>query len=298
MVILRKCVLFVVVVLMVPAAVFAGGAWVPSPGSGDAQLGFSRKTADRSWDAFGGTIVHTSNHDFRYAYLSGEIGIVKHLSATYLVTFLDGFEGPRDDYERNTGLSDAWFGLKYGLRADAWPMALALTVRTPIFYDHDGPYSRYLYDRDGEIVGLNPEWRGLLKNDVTLSYLLSHSIKGGKGWFNVGTGYTWREGAPADQIPVFGEVGLPIPWRDVRVKLSAVYVQSLGNDSPRTPSDRFGSRTGYNFNDASMGRLGVSFILPFGRGGAWSAEVGYNQWVWGRSARKYDEPFLSIGRRF
>ena len=27
-------------------------------------------------------------------------------------------------------------------------------------------------------------------------------------------------------------------------------------------------------------------------------EAGYNQWVWGESARRYDEPYLSLGRRF
>lgn len=295
---LRKSFLSVLVVLMVPAAAFAGGAWVPAPGTGDMQLGFSQKTANRSWDASGETIVHSSYHDFRYAYLSGEIGVIRRLSATYLITFLDGLEGPLDDLERNTGLSDAWLGLKYSLRADAWPMALGLTVRTPVLYDHEGPYSRYLYDSEGEIAGLNPEWRGLLKHDVTLSYLVSHSLRDGRGWLNLGTGYTWREGAPADQVPVIGEVGWPLPWRDARVKVSAVYVQSLGNDSPRQPDDRFGSRAGYNFNNACMGRIGASVILPFGRGGEWNAELGYNQWVWGRSARQYDEPFLSIGRRF
>ena len=43
-----------------------------------------------------------------------------------------------------------------------------------------------------------------------------------------------------------------------------------------------------------MARLGVSFILPLGRSGT-TIELGYNQWVWGESARRYHEPFLSIG---
>ncbi|MEJ2086291.1 MAG: hypothetical protein P8Y44_11525, partial [Acidobacteriota bacterium] len=64
------------------------------------------------------------------------------------------------------------------------------------------------------------------------------------------------------------------------------------------PDDRFGARPGFNFNDASMGRVGASFLLPFGKEGKWSVTAGYNVWVWGRSARQYQEPFVNIGRTF
>lgn len=294
----RRMLFSLLVLQTVSTVAYAGGAWVPTPGQGDLRVGFSQKTAGRSWDAFGDTIAHNSQHDFRYTYLSGEVGVLRHLSFSFLVTFLDGYEGPVGDFERNTGLSDAWFGVKYGLREGNWPMAVAATLRSPILYDTEGAYSRYLYDDDGEIKGLSPEWRGLLKKDLTLSYLVSHPFKGGRAWFNLETGITLREGAPADQIPVIAEVGLPVKWRDSRVKLSTVFVQSLGNDSPREPEDRFRGRVGYNFNNASMGRVGVSFIVPFGPGKLWTVEAGYNQWVWGKSARQYDEPFLSVGRRF
>ncbi|NJL28401.1 MAG: hypothetical protein HC897_11190 [Thermoanaerobaculia bacterium] len=294
----RTMVSFVFAFLLLPGIALAGGAWVPAPGDGDLTLGFSQKTANRSWDSRGDTIIHTSNHDFRYAYLSGELGLVKRLSTTFLVTYLDGREGPPGDEEKNSGLSDAWFGLKYALRQDQWPMAIAATLRTPIFYDIKGPYSRHLFDANGNLLGNSPEWRGLLKTDLTLSYLVSHSIKDGEGWFNLEAGYTLREGAPADQIPVSGELGWPLPWRHTKVKVSAVYVQSLGNDSPRKPDDRFGSRPGYNFNNASMAKIGASFIFALDHDRKWSAEIGYNQWVWGKSARQYDEPFLAFGRRF
>lgn len=281
-----------------PAA--AGGAWVPAPGEGDFQVGFSRKTAHTSWDAGGESFVNSgraNNHDFRYGYLSGEVGMLPRLSATFLVTYLHGLEGPPNDLEENSGLSDAWFGLKMQLRRDELPMALALTVRTPELYDIDGPYERDLHDDEGNFVGHSPEWRGLLKHDVTLSYLVSRSLRQG-GWVNLETGYTWCEGAPADKVPVLVDSGLRLPWRDSAVKLSAIYVQSVGNDSPRQPDDRFGSRPGFNFNDASMGRVGASFIVPLGSERSWTAETGYNLWVWGRSARQYEEPFLSLGRRF
>ena len=41
---------------------------------------------------------------------------------------------------------------------------------------------------------------------------------------------------------------------------------------------------------------GVSFIVPLPK--SCNFEVGYNQWLWGRSARRYREPFLSLGTRF
>jgi hypothetical protein len=44
-----------------------------------------------------------------------------------------------------------------------------------------------------------------------------------------------------------------------------------------------------------MLRLGVSVIVPLGR--RFDVEAGYAQWVWGRSAREYREPYFSIGYR-
>ena len=58
---------------------------------------------------------------------------------------------------------------------------------------------------------------------------------------NFETGYTWREGAPADQVPVYAELGYPLPWWGLAAKGAITYVRSLGNDSPRQPDDRFGS---------------------------------------------------------
>lgn len=302
---MKRVFLFSILVMLLTASTgLCGGAWVPEPGDGDIQLGLSRKTASTSWNTQGETFRNLNNqgvvsyHDFRYAYLNGEIGLVKRLSARFLVTYLDGFEGPHDDLERNTGMSDAWFGFKYALAQGEWPMALSATMRTAYFYDLPGAYNRALFDSQGRRRGVSPEWRGLLKEDYTLSYLISHSYREGRGWMNFETGYTWREGAPADQVPVWAEVGYPLPFWGASVKGSALYVQSLGNESPRQPDDRFGSGATTNFNDASMGRLGVSFIAPLTRSGNTNLELGYGQWVWGVSARRYREPFLSVGYRF
>lgn len=293
--------------LLFPAAGFCGGAWVPKPGKGDVDLGFSRKTASTSWDVNGDVFTNLttvdgkqviSYHDFRYTYLSGEVGLLPRLSARFLFTYLYGLEGPHVDEEKNVGFSDTWLGLKYALAQGEWPMALGATLRTPFLYDLPGPYNRYLYDAQGNRRGVSPEWRGLLKRDYSLTYLLSHSYYGGRGWMNFETGYTWREGAPADQVPVYAEVGYPLPWWGMAVKGAAVYIRSLGNDSPRQPDDRFGASATNNFNDASMLKAGVSVIVPLAPSHGLSLEAGYNQWLWGISARRYREPFLSLDVQF
>jgi hypothetical protein len=303
---LWKMVVYLSAFLLIPAAGFCGGAWVPAPGKGDLQLGFSRKTASTSWDVNGDVFTNLttvdgkrviSYHDFRYTYLSGEVGLFNRLSARFLFTYLYGLEGPHADEEKNVGFSDTWLGLKYSLTQGDWPMALAATERTPILYDLPGAYNRYLFDAQGNRRGVSPEWRGLLKRDYTLTYMLSHSYAGGRGWMSFETGYTWREGAPADQVPVYAEIGYPLPWWGMAAKGSLNYVRSLGNDSPRQPDDRFGSSATNNFNDASLFKAGVSLIAPLGSRGL-SAEVGYNQWLWGISARRYREPFVSLGWRF
>ena len=103
-------------------------------------------------------------------------------------------------------------------------MALGANLRTPMFYDREGPYNRYVFDNQGRIAGLNDEWRGVLKYDYTLAYYVSHSFLGGAGWANFYTGYTWRTGAPADQIPAVLEGGYPLPWFGIAVKGQVLWV--------------------------------------------------------------------------
>jgi hypothetical protein len=283
------------------AGAHAGGAWLPDAGRGSVYLGFSRKTAHTSWDDRGHSFENTgrvANHDFRYLYLSGEVGLNRRLAATFLVTRLDGREGPSGALERNAGLSDAWFGLKLRLTDGDWKSALALTLRTAEFYDIEGPYSRDLYSSEGEFLGHSPEWRGLLREDYTLEEVVSRSFREGRYWATGSVGYTYRVGAPADQVPLVVDFGAWSRSRRLAVKVQALVVRSLGNDSERRPGDRFGSRPGFNFNDASMARVGASLIVPLGSARRWSFEAGYNIWVWGRSARQYEEPFVALGRTF
>jgi hypothetical protein len=81
----------------IPETGLCGGAWVPAPGEGDLQLGFSRKTATSSWDVSGNSFDNTTtfegatvahHHDFRYGYLSGEVGLLNRLSTHFTMTYL------------------------------------------------------------------------------------------------------------------------------------------------------------------------------------------------------------------
>ena len=44
--------------------------------------------------------------------------------------------------------------------------------------------------------------------------------------------------------------------------------------------------------------IGASFFRDFGENRKWWGEIGDNQWIWGRSARQYNEPYIAVGRRF
>ena len=282
----------------------AGGAWIPKPGHGYVYLGFSRKAADSSWTPDGTSRLNAnasgvvSWHDFRYIYLTAEVGILPNLSLMLTPTWLYGLEGPKTDYEKNVGLSDAWFGLKYQVVKGGVPMAIAFNHRNDYFYDLDGPYNRHLFDNSGTFRGVSPEWRGLLKHDWSVSYLASRSIANYRGWTSLEGGYTWRDGAPANQVFVTADVGYPLPFWGAHVKAAGHLEKSVGDDTPRQPDDRFGASATNNFNKASYLKLGGAAIVPFGGNRGWALEVGYNQWLWGRSARKYHEPYVSLGRSF
>ena len=253
---------FLIAALLLSSSAFAGGAWIPEPWKGDIQLGFSQKTANTSWNASGDSFHNTTvregetlshYHNFRYAYFAGELGLVGNLSFTWTATYLYGLEGAHRRGEERRLLRRL---ARPQVRPDAGGLAdgARRTERTPILYDLPGAYNRYLFDAQGNRRGVSPEWRGLLKHDYTLTYLPSHSFYGGRGWMNFEAGYTWREGAPADQMPVYAELGYPLPWWGWAAKGAITYVRSQGNDSPRQPDDRFGSSAILNFNDASLAK--------------------------------------------
>src|SRR5687768_17945440 len=93
---MRRTLLVAALSTLTSAPLLAGGAWVPQPGSGWLQLGASRKTAQQTWSSRGTTNFNAADHDFRYAYLSGETGLWKGLAANWNLTYLDGYEGRPD----------------------------------------------------------------------------------------------------------------------------------------------------------------------------------------------------------
>lgn len=287
----------VCVLTLVAAPALAGGAWVPAAGAGDVQFGYSEKTARASWDPYGNSRVSSSWHIFRYGYSGGEVGVGHDTSVRYLVLYLDGLEGQRGDMERNRGFSELFLGLKRQLKEGTWPMAVALNIRTSYLYDLSGPYDRHVFDEDGEFKGESPEWRGLLGEDYGLTYLVSRSLAE-SGWFNLEVGYTYRTTNLADEIPLFIEVGYPLPWQQLIAKGTYSWIHGIGNESEREVDDRFGCSVTNCFPDASRMVVGAALFRNLGERQRWWAEAGYNQWIWGRSSRKYEEPYLSVGRRF
>ncbi|HUF78261.1 MAG TPA: hypothetical protein VMR44_05025, partial [Thermoanaerobaculia bacterium] len=219
----------------------AAGAWVPEAGSGYLQLGYSVKTADSSWSPRGDARDNRSWHIFRYVYTGGEVGLGKDLSLNFLALYLDGLEGPRGGMEHNAGFSEAFFGLTYQLTDGDWPMALSLRHRSSYLYDLPGPYDRHLHNDDGSFKGVSPEWRGLLGEDYGLFFLASKSLFDYQGWASFEVGYNYRTTNLSDEVPLYFELGYPLPWHDLKLKGSYRWVQSVGNDDDeRLPSDRFG----------------------------------------------------------
>lgn len=155
-----RTILLLITGILPATLVPAGGAWVPAPGDGWIQLGYSQKTAHTSWDVGGATYTNRTTvegesrityHDFRYGFLSGEAGIVKNLSAGFLLTYLDGTEGASAEPYHNRDLSDAWLTAKYQFRRGRVPMAATVSYRTDFFCDQPGRYDRYVYNTDGSI---------------------------------------------------------------------------------------------------------------------------------------------------
>ena len=178
-------------------------------------------------------------------------------------------------------------------------MAIAFNMRTSFFYDQAGTYDRHNYlEGETDIDGVDSEWRGLLGEDYGLTFLLSRSLFG-TGWLNLEAGYTYRTGNLADEIPFNAEVGYPLPWDRLVIKGTYSLVDSVGNNTEkRQEDDRFGCSVNNCFPDASRQVVGASFMLTVGKQRLWWVETGYNHWLWGRSTRKYEEPYITLGRRF
>lgn len=109
-----------------------------------------------------------------------------------------------------------------------------------------------------------------------------------------------RLGAPADQVTFQTDLGvrLPIPRVNLHVKGALFGGFSVGNESAPEPDDRFSMAVGsvYSFNAASILKLNVGLLAMPWRG--LLVEIGYGRWLWGQSARRYDELFAAVGWNF
>lgn len=282
-------------IVLVPA-VDADDGWVSKPGHGCLQFGFNRKyqlgAKRRDID---GKVYQALNHltyDFRYAYVSGQVGLYPRVEANVLLYYLSAserFDAAAEEADAYYhGFSDVWLGFKYQVHQGAWPIAVGTVVRLP-----------YLYTNKDKAP------TGLLNRDLALKGYLSHDF--GRMYFSAMAGFNWRESAPANQIiyafevagrPGFGEVG-----SRMRLKFLIDGAASVGSDSPSTfPRDRFPGltlETGghfFNFNKATFIHPQVSFsysITP-----VWNAQVGFGYVAWGKSAVVFTNLYAQLEYTF
>jgi hypothetical protein len=277
---------------------WAGGGWVPAPGAGYVNLAFVDKVSSSGWDANGRSTFAgdgaTSRDDLKFIALSGEVGLVSGVSLLLVVPFLYGREGRTDPLDSGAGFSDLFIGGKIAVLEGVNAVAASVVARTPWLYDRGGAYRRFDSAADQADHKLSSQWRGLLKYDLAFTVHGSRSFASGRGWATIEPGVVFRTGAPSHAFAAGGEVGYAffesIP---LAAKLYTYLSLSLHTDREPREDDRFPSTTVYNFNDASMWKIGASLLWRPWLG--LFVEAGYGRWIWGRSARKYEEPFVSIG---
>ena len=252
-----------------------GGPWAVKPGKPRVTFGFSRKVAGTLWrngileEPHDSTLVDGHFHDFQYAYLMPEIGIIDGLEFSALITYLWGYERVFETdpvtkarhpvEELNQGFSDMWLNLKYQFLEGEYPMAIQVSSRFPDLYTEGGPYTRYVtrvtsrevvtrVNDSSRVVTVrdtanvpSPEWRGLLKRDLGVHLLAGHSF-GSDGYVQGELAYNFRRDAFADQMIFAVSGGYNYPVNDMITlspKLAFDYTGGLGNGAVPDSTDRF-----------------------------------------------------------
>ena len=325
---------------MLATDLHAGGPWASKPGKGRLTFGYSRKTAGSRWLTDGtveqqpdSLLVDGLFHDFRYAYLSGEVGLFENLELSGTLLYLWGYERITSDpktgksfkpeWELNAGFTDAWLNLKYQVLHGDYPLAVMVSSRFPDLYDEEGPYTRYMsrfytsvvdtktgdgrdstyLKRDTAVVASN-EWRGLLKRDFGIHVLAGHSFDG-DAYVQAMLGYNFRQGAFADQLLFSVEGGYNFklsPQWTIMPKLAFDYTGGVGNGGRPDETDRFNFRVNnvpqnnYYFNNAKYGRLygGVGVSFNDNLG----VELGAGRWIFGQGAAIYTETYAQVSYGF
>ncbi|MDB5034165.1 MAG: hypothetical protein JWQ98_1406 [Chlorobi bacterium] len=318
----------------------AGGPWAAKKGKGRLTFGYSRKTAGQKWYGDGSSsttpddsLLDGKFHDFRYGYLSGEVGLFDHLELSGTLLYLWGYEkvgsNPKTgkpipfEWELNSGFTDAWLNLKYQFLEGEYPMAAMVSSRFPDLYDEPGPYTRYVsrfyttpistktvdgrdstfLHKDTAVVASN-EWRGLLKRDFGIHLLAGHSF-GAEGYIEGELGYNFRQGAFADQLLFSIDGGYNIAVTNnlmVTPKLLFDYTGGVGNGNLPDSSDRFNFRVAnvpqanFYFNNSKYGRLYGSAIISYDD--HYGLELGVGKWIFGSGAAKYTELYGQFSYSF
>ncbi|MBS1914082.1 MAG: hypothetical protein JST22_18995 [Bacteroidetes bacterium] len=322
---------------------YAGvGPWAQSAGKARLTFGYSRKTAGSRWT--NGTLTTPADsqlvdghfHDFRYAYLSFEVGVIDNLELSGTINYLWGYEAvtsdpitkkplPKAFFEYNNGFTDSWLNLKYQVLKGEYPVAVEVSTRFPDLYNDPSPvYTRYKTQAysyataektpDGRdtivkhsVSTQTPtsEWRGLLKRDLGIFAAVGHSFDG-KAYVQSSLGYNFRQGAFADQVIFSIDGGYTIPvmkeWT-VMPKVAFDYTGGLGNGGIPDSTDRFGqSSSGIpqknsNFNNGRYGRLYGSLILG-PADGRYALDLGIGKWIFGNGAVQYTETYAQFSYQF
>ncbi len=337
MTITRLSTVVAVILAFVAIDLHAGGPWTQKKGKTRLSFGFSRKTAGTLWrenkleTPDDSTLVDGLFHDFQYAYLSAEIGIIDNLELSGTINYLWGYERVTSNpntgqvvppyWELNQGFTDSWLNLKYQFLEGEVPMAVMLSSRFPDLYDEPGHvYARHATrtytttfdtlgaDGTDSLVRLNQkiveptsEWRGLLKRDFGVHLLVGHSF-GGDGYIEGQLAYNFRQAAYADQVIISIDGGYTIPisqgWA-ITPKILFDYTGGVGNGLVPDESDRFQfrdqqgrPRKNYYFNNGRYGRLYGS--VGVGGNQAYGLEIGAGRWLFGDGSARYWETFAQL----
>lgn len=340
---LRFFLLGILFLAIIAPDVQAGGPWTQKKGKVRLTFGYSRKTSGARWGDDGvlnkpadSTLLNGLFHDFRYGYISGEVGITDQLELSGTINYLWGYERVSRDpktgksikpqWEINEGFTDSWLNLKYQFLGGDFPVAAMISTRFPDLYNEPSEiYSRYetrtctyaitkqtldgrdtVVKRTDTMPEATSEWRGLLKRDLGIHVLAGHSFNG-DGYVQAMLGYNLRQGAFADQVMFSVDGGYNIEvmkgWT-VMPKVAFDYTGGVGNGNVSDSTDRFASRDALGngtknagFNNAKYGRLYGSVVIG-PSDGQYALDLGIGRWLFGRGAVQYTETYAQFSYQF
>lgn len=271
------------------------------PGKGSIRIGYNWKVQpgalrrDVDGDLYRALFDLTLN--YRFLYLSGDVGLMNRLEASVLLTYLWAAETvdstAEDPSHFYNGASDMWVGLKYQVLDGEFPVAVAAQVRLPYLYESSSV-------KNGQLLTEIP---GLLRRDYDLNVHASHSFSSAL-YATTTAGIRLREGAATNQILYGADAGYKLPILDDRIELRLGLdgVASVGTPDPSTSKDRFQGRQleraphFFDFNDASYtrGQMGLSVeVLP-----SLSLSGGYSYILWGHSVVVHEDFVVQAGYSF